>query len=328
MEVALSKSENHYRLMFESNPNPMWIYDTKTLTFLSVNDSAIAHYGYSRDEFLDMTIKDIRPAEDVPSLLEATKRVTAGLRESGIWRHRKKDGTIIDVEILSHDLDVEGTPARVVLAQDITKRKRAEDELKKNRILLQNIIEGTSDAVYVKDRNGRYLLFNTAASRITGKRSEEVIGKDDTVLFPPEEARMIMEGDRRVMDAGKTMTYEEDLSHAGEKHIYLSTKGPLFDDDGSVIGLFGIARDITARKAAEKERERLILELNETLAKVKSLSGLLPICASCKKVRDDKGYWNQIEAYISEHSEAEFSHGLCPDCAQKLYGELDSIKGG
>jgi PAS domain S-box-containing protein len=306
----------------------MWIYDTKTLAFLTVNDSAIAHYGYSRDEFLAMTIKDIRPAEDVPSLLDVTRRIAVGRHDSGIWRHRKKDGTIIDVEILSYDLDIEGKQARVVLAQDITKRKRAEDELKKSRILLQNIIEGTSDAVYVKDRNGRYLLFNTAASRISGKKSEDIIGKDDSALFPPEEARMIMEGDRRVMEAGKTMTYEEDLSHAGERHIYLSTKGPLFDDRGAVIGLFGIARDITARKEAEKERERLIRELNETLAKVKSLSGLLPICASCKKVRDDKGYWNQIEAYISDHSEAEFSHGLCPACAQKLYEELDRIQGG
>jgi PAS domain S-box-containing protein len=325
----LSNFESHYRLMFESNPNPMWVYDAKTLAFLSVNDSAIAHYGYSRDEFLAMTIKDIRPAEDVPSLLDTAKRiVAAGLHDSGIWRHRKKDGTIIDVEILSHDLDVEGKKARVVLAQDVTKRKQAEDELKKSRILLQNIIEGTSDAVYVKDRSGRYLLFNTAASRITGKHPEEVLGKDDTVLFPPEEARTLMEGDRLVMEAGKTMTYEEDLSHAGEQHIYLSTKGPLFDDNGAVVGLFGIARDITARKEAEKERERLILELNATLAKVKSLSGLLPICASCKKVRDDKGYWKQIETYISEHSEAEFSHGLCPACAQKLYEDLDLIKGG
>lgn len=81
-------------------------------------------------------------------------------------------------------------------------------------------------------------------------------------------------------------------------------------------------REITDRKQAERERERLILELKDALSKIKTLSGMLPICTSCKKIRDDKGYWNQIETYIKHHSEAEFSHGICPECAKILYPEL------
>jgi hypothetical protein len=80
--------------------------------------------------------------------------------------------------------------------------------------------------------------------------------------------------------------------------------------------------DITERKQAEEERERLIGELQEALAKVKTLSGLLPICASCKRIIDDRGYWQQIEAYIRDHSEAEFSHSVCPECAEELYPEV------
>ena len=80
-------------------------------------------------------------------------------------------------------------------------------------------------------------------------------------------------------------------------------------------------RDITERKLAEDERDRLILELREALSHVKLLSGLLPICASCKKIRNDKGYWEQMEKYITEHSEVDFSHGICPECAEKLYPE-------
>ncbi len=83
-----------------------------------------------------------------------------------------------------------------------------------------------------------------------------------------------------------------------------------------------LQNEIEERKRVESERERLIHGLQEALAEVKTLSGLLPICASCKKIRDDKGYWNQIESYISEHSEAEFSHGICPECAKKLYPEF------
>jgi hypothetical protein len=91
----------------------------------------------------------------------------------------------------------------------------------------------------------------------------------------------------------------------------------------NVWHLVGICTDITARKRAEAEREKLIGELKQALAEVKTLSGLLPICASCKRVRDDGGYWNQIESYIRTRSEVQFSHGLCPDCVTKLYPDLD-----
>ena len=88
-----------------------------------------------------------------------------------------------------------------------------------------------------------------------------------------------------------------------------------------------VLQDITARRRAEEEREKLITALQNALAEVKTLSGLLPICASCKKIRDDSGYWQQIEIYISSHSEAEFSHGLCPDCLKRLYPEYAARQG-
>ena len=94
------------------------------------------------------------------------------------------------------------------------------------------------------------------------------------------------------------------------------------DEKGTPIKITGIIQDITDRKQAEAEREKLIKDLQETLEKVRILSGMLPICANCKKIRDDKGYWNQIESYIQDHSEAEFSHGICPECAKTLYPEL------
>jgi PAS domain S-box-containing protein len=128
---ALRDSEERYRLMFDSNPYPMWAYDLETLRFLTVNDAAVKHYGYSREEFLNMTIADIRPAEDVPGLLENIGRVTGGLDEAGIWRHCKKDGTLIDVEITSHTLVLDGRPAEVVLATDVTERRRTEEALRR-----------------------------------------------------------------------------------------------------------------------------------------------------------------------------------------------------
>jgi hypothetical protein len=102
----------------------------------------------------------------------------------------------------------------------------------------------------------------------------------------------------------------------------LVTSVARYDRDGNVMGFQGTIRDITEHKHAEAEREKLIVDLREALSKVKALSGLLPICASCKKIRDDNGYWTQIECYISSHSEADFSHGLCPECTKHLYPEF------
>lgn len=93
------------------------------------------------------------------------------------------------------------------------------------------------------------------------------------------------------------------------------------DGNGNPVSILGEGREITERKKAEEAREKLISELQRALSEVKTLSGMLPICASCKKIRNDKGYWEQIESYIGEHSEAEFSHGICPDCIKKLYPE-------
>ena len=108
-----------YQLLFEVNPHPMWVYDLETLAFLAVNDTAVRRYGYSREEFLGMTIKDIRPPEDVPALLENVAQVSEGLDEAGVWRHRTKDGTLIEVEIVSRTLTFVDRKAELVLAQDV-----------------------------------------------------------------------------------------------------------------------------------------------------------------------------------------------------------------
>jgi len=125
----LGKSEQKYRLLFESNPHPMWVYDLENLAFLMVNNAAVKKYGYSREEFLAMTIKDIRPPEDVPALIENVTGVTEGIDEAGIWRHRKKDGAVIFADITSHVLTFQGRRAELVLAHDVTERRRLEDQL-------------------------------------------------------------------------------------------------------------------------------------------------------------------------------------------------------
>ncbi|MBZ5682970.1 MAG: PAS domain S-box protein [Acidobacteriia bacterium] len=126
-------------------------------------------------------------------------------------------------------------------------------ELQRNLSLLQGITEGTTDAIFVKDLLGRYMMINTAGARLLGLQVEEVIGKGDTEVFPPENGREIMAGDRKVVESGKTQTFEEIGVSAGVTRTYLSTKGPYRDSNGQIIGLLGICRDITDRKRVEEE---------------------------------------------------------------------------
>jgi len=145
VEEALRNSETHYRELFYANPHPMWAYDTETLRFLAVNDAAVCHYGYTREEFLAMTIKDIRPPEDVPALLTKVESLTTGIDEAGIWRHRLKNGETIDVEVVSHVLDFDGHRAEVVLANDVTEQRRVDMEIRRlNAQLEARVAERTA----------------------------------------------------------------------------------------------------------------------------------------------------------------------------------------
>ncbi len=128
--AALGQSEAGFRLLFANHPQPMWVYDLETLQFLEVNEAAVAHYGYSRDEFLHMRIADIRPPEDVPRLLENLASSRPDLQRSDEWRHRRRDGRIIDVEIASHTLEFAGRRAALVVAADITERRQSEEALR------------------------------------------------------------------------------------------------------------------------------------------------------------------------------------------------------
>jgi PAS domain S-box-containing protein len=130
-ELILRETEERYRLLFENNPQAMWVYDRESLKFLAVNHAAVAQYGYSREEFLSMTIKDIRSPESVPELLRSMS-AEDGVTLAGSWTHQKKDGTAIEVEVISHPLVFAGRNAKLVLANDVTERKRAEQALRES----------------------------------------------------------------------------------------------------------------------------------------------------------------------------------------------------
>lgn len=201
-------------------------------------------------------------------------------------------------------------------------RHAAETALRKSEERFKKFMNSGPAVAYVKDAVGRFVYVNEPTARLFRIPAADWIGKTDAELLGREVADNVVEHDLTVLNDEKTVVAEETVpTPDGRARHWQSYKFLLRDDLGQKqVG--GMSFDITERKAAEQERERLVSELREALAQVKTLSGFLPICASCKNIRDDTGYWQQIESYLSEHSDVEFTHGICPDCVAKLYPEF------
>jgi len=238
-----------YRLMFEDNPQPMWMYDRKTLAFLAVNNAAVHLYGYTREEFLAMTIKDIRPPEDVPALLKAVAAVDSGYTPPDQWRHAKKDGTIIQVEITSHTIDFSGRPAELVMVRDLTAWQQAEDRFRE-------LAETIEDVFWVTDaRKSRMLYVSPAFARIWGRPPQSLYDS------PMSWAESIHPEDRaRVVKAAET---EQTTGAYDEEYRIVRPDGtvrwirdqafPVRDAEGRVLRVVGVARDITEQHELEKQ---------------------------------------------------------------------------
>ena len=204
------------------------------------------------------------------------------------------------------------------IVRDVSERKRAEEALWR----LASIVESSDDAIIGKTLDGSITSWNKGAESLYGYRSDEVIGQPVSILLPPELCDDFWDILTRINRGEIVSHFETKRRRKDGGIIEVSlTISPIKNPAGQIIGASSTARDITERNLLEKERQKVFVELQKALSEVKKLSGFLPICSSCKKIRDDKGYWSEVERYIGEHSEAQFSHSICPDCMRKLYPE-------
>src|SRR6266704_2110968 len=167
-EAALERQNHEYRLLFESNPCPMYVCDEKSLAFLAVNQAAIDHYGYTREEFLNMTVLDIRPADQMPHLLSYFAQPRPNHDAAGEWKHQKKDRSVIDVDVNWHKLDFAGRPSYLVMATDITEKKRAEAAVLESEERYRELFENANDIIYTIVLAGKFTSLNQTGERLTG----------------------------------------------------------------------------------------------------------------------------------------------------------------
>lgn len=268
---TIKVNEAKYRYMFHNNPQPMWIYDVETLAFLEVNQAAINHYGYSQSDLLSMNVLDIRPESEISFFLDLLKSSNSKSYQVYETKHKKKDNSIICVEVTSHNIIHNQRQARHVLINDITNRKNTEDKLNQERKLLRTLIDNLPVTIYVKDDECRKIIANKADMDIVGVKTEaEIIGKTDLDSYGNELGQRGYLDDKQVIKTGNAVLYREEdfVDFRGDQRWLLTSKIPLTDGNNKIIGLVGIGQDITLQKKAQEKILKLSKGIEQSSATI------------------------------------------------------------
>ena len=249
-------------LLFKSNPVPMWVYALDNLRFLAVNDAAVAHYGYSGEQFMAMKILDIRPVEERERFAKLA-RMDGGYHDGEqIRRHQKSDGTKIDVAIYSRPLSYGGYIAGLVAAIDVTERKRAEDELRRTQTFFNTIVENVPLPIVVRSvpsaveevSERRFSLINRAAEELFGVSRDKMIGKNAHEFYSRDRADFVVRYDNEALRADYPILVGDDTIKTSNTDIRIVTarKVAIRDDDGKPKYLLSLLEDVTERKRTEQ----------------------------------------------------------------------------
>ncbi len=248
--------ESSFRLLFASNPYPIYVYDPNSLQFLEVNDAAVEKYGYSREEFLSMRISDIRPPGDVPQLLETVEQIRTGSRHVGQWKHLCKDGKALDVVVTSHLLEFGGRQAGLAFVEDVTERNRVEEEVEKRTAYFHALVDNNPLAIVVLDSDYRVRLCNPAFERLFQYRQEEMLGANiDSLVAPAELAAEASQLSQSAF-AGQNVRATTRRRRKDGSLVDVTVLGVPLIVNGQMLGGFGIYEDVTERVQAEDARRQ------------------------------------------------------------------------
>jgi len=310
--------KNIYRSLFENSCSIMLIIQPETGKILDANKIACKFYGYSKDEFKNLHVTDINslPKEEVYKAMQRAKHEKCNFFN---FQHRLKEGSIRDVEVFSGPIILNNEKVLYSTIHDVTERKQMENQILLERQFSESLINTLPGIMYVFDHSGKFKRWNKNFEKVTEYSSDQIKNMNPVDFIAAEDKQRVKDAISIVFTKGYADIEASFLTSSGKIIPFLLT-GYKFTQDG-LDYLVGIGINISDRVKIENEKENLIVKLQDALSQVKQLSGFLPICASCKKIRDDKGYWNQIESYLKEHSKAQFTHGICPECEKKLYSD-------
>lgn len=313
----LKDLEMQYEDLYEKAPDLYVSVDAATARITRCNQTLVAATGYAKAEVLGRPLLELyHPACREEALRAFQASATTGELNHPELRLRRKDGGTLDVSVnVSAARDEQGRVRSIrTIWRDIGEQKRLEARFRAS-------FESAPTAMVMIEASGRIVLVNAETERLFGYRREELLGQPVEVLVPERflgahpdmRAAFCAAPQARRMGAGRDLFGR--CKDGSEVPIEIGLN-PIATDEGLFV-LSAIV-DISQRKRAEDAKVSLIAQLQRALSEIKTLRGLIPICAWCKKIRNDAGFWQQIEAYVRDHTEAQFTHGICPECATKL----------
>jgi two-component system, sporulation sensor kinase E len=273
-EEELRSSEQKYKLLFESNPLPMWMIAKDDLSIIAVNEAAANHYGYTKDELLKMSVTALRPNEDIEQQMEGYRKDAGGSTDFGIVRHLKKDGTIMFVQLIAHDIIFEGRSVRLSLTNDITEKLKAEESLRKSEANLQTILKTTDTAYGLFDTELKLLAFNQKAAQFTEEQYGHIPEKGDRIAdyFPQERFPQFKQFAIDVLN-GSHINYEIDYPQAnGSVCWYYVRLSPIINENQEILGIMMALYDITERKNAEQDLKNAYERIQSHISSMKEMA--------------------------------------------------------
>ena len=328
------------RLLFEQSRDGIVILNEDGQV-IEANHRYADMLGYTMDEIQQLHIWDWDVKWTKEQLLEMSRAVDDQGHHCET-RHRRKDGTLLDVEINANGAVHRGQRLIFCVCRDISERKQTEARLRDELVRRRILVEQSRDGIVVLDQNGKVVEANQRYAEMLGYTMDEIhhlhVWDWDTKWTREQLLEMI----RTVDNSGDHFETRHRRKDGTLYDVEISTNGAHFETrhrrkDGTLYDvevktnetvfqgqklIFCVCRDITARKHAENERDKLIRELREAAKEIKTLRGILPFCSFCKKIRNDKGYWEQVDIYIEKYSHADITHGICPDCMRRNYPDM------
>ncbi len=260
MEAELQRSEERYRALFEATPHAMWVFDLETQRFLEVNEAAVQAYGWSREEFLGMTLQDIRPPADVPDFVLRAVRPAADAQQTGVWRHCRKDGSIVLVRLTSREIQFEGRRAGLVLAEDITDRQRMEDALIESEGRFRQLTDNLREVFWLVDpRQHRMIYISPSFEKTWGMPCSEMYRNPDAWLAAvhPDDRDRVLQMLGSLPPSGEYDAYYRIVWPDGTIRWIHDQSFSLRDESGQVYRIAGVSEDVTEQRELESQLRQM-----------------------------------------------------------------------
>ncbi len=321
LHESLRESKQNLQTLFDTIEDLLFVLDESGNIILA-NTTVYKSLGYTVEELAGVNVLAVHPADRRDEAGAIVTDMIAGIRDFCPVPLQAKDGTLIPVETRVTAGIWAGKPALFGISRDITERLIAKDTLEKQNLCIDSLIDSTHAGTWEWNIQTGEMIFNEFWANMFGYTLDELqpttINTWHALIHPDD---MAIANDLLELHFNDKLPYYEfdcRVKHKDGHWVWVNDNGRVVSktNDGKPLMMFGTHTDIYKHKKIEED-------LNNAMKEIKTLQGIIPICAHCKNIRDDKGLWSQVEVYVRDHSEAEFSHGICPDCMRVLYPDID-----